>query len=132
MMVRHLVLPAVAVLLGGCSLSALFEEEAAVQPDPVYCYQSLGRSTGSVTCYQTPVHRDQRRLVNFYGPHPETYPRPAPPAPARLSPPPSVDFYVRDPEPVPPEAPPLPAARPRADTGAVDGLALALDRPGGF
>lgn len=101
---KHLAVPAVAVLVGGCSLSSLFEQ-AAPALEPLYCYRALGTATGSVTCYGTPSHRDARRLVSYYGPPPETYPRPAASPPPTLKPPPPIDFYVLDPEPIPSPAP---------------------------
>ena len=92
---------AVAVaLVGACGYVPAYEE-AVYDFEPIYCYQSLGQSVSGVECYKTPKHRDERRLVNYYGPHPSSYDRPEPPPPPTLSAPPAVDFYVRDPEPIP-------------------------------
>ncbi len=69
----------------------------------------------SVPWYRTPKHRDERRLVNYYGPHPSRYHRPEPPPPPTLSAPPAVDFYVRDPEPIPEPVPLRARTKPQAD-----------------
>lgn len=100
-----LVLSAVAALVGACGYVSAYEE-AVYDLEPVYCYQSIGRSVSGVECYRTPKHRDERRLVNYYGPDPSRYDRPEPPPPPTLSAPPAVDFFVRDPEPIPEPAPP--------------------------
>lgn len=72
-------------------------EEAVYDLEPTYCYQSLGK----VQCYNEPNHRDQFRLVNYYGPHPSRFDVPEPrPAPA-LQAPPAVNYWVKDPEPIP-------------------------------
>ena len=99
------VLTAVAALVGACGYVPAYEE-AVYDFEPVYCYQSIGQSVSGVECYKTPKHRDERRLVNYYGPHPSRYDRPEPPPPPTLSAPPAVDFFVRDPEPIPEPAPP--------------------------
>ncbi len=96
---------AVGALVGACGYVSAYEE-AVYDSEPVYCYQSIGRSVSGVECYKTPKHRDERRLVNYYGPDPSRYDRPEAPPPAILSPPPAVDFFVRDPEPIPTPAPP--------------------------
>ena len=119
------VLAAVAALVGACGYGSAYEE-AIYDPEPVYCYQSIGQSVSGVECYKTPKHRDERRLVNYYGPHPSRYDRPEPPPPATLSAPPAVDFFVRDPEPIPEPAPPRartkaePAEGPKAEPAAGD------------
>lgn len=110
---------AATALLAGCG--SLSDYEAAVQEEePVYCYRSLG----GVSCFEAPHHRDQRRLVNYYGPAPERYEAPEPAAPARLEPPPAVGYYVRDAEPVP-------RPRPRGDTGDRPWLSPAAAAPAG-
>ena len=109
-----LVLTAVAALVGACGYVSAYEE-AVYDVEPVYCYQSIGQSVSGVECYKTPKHRDERRLVNYYGPHPSRYDRPEPPPPPTLSAPPSVDFFVRDPEPIPEPAPPRVRTKPQAD-----------------
>ena len=109
-----LVLTAVAALMGACGYVSAYEE-AVYDFEPVYCYQSIGQSVSGVECYKTPKHRDERRLVNYYGPHPSRYDRPEPPPPPTLSAPPSVDFFVRDPEPIPEPAPPRVRTKPQAD-----------------
>ncbi len=107
-------LTAVGVLVGACGYLSEYEK-AVYDIEPVYCYQSIGQSVSGVECYKTPKHRDERRLVNYYGPHPSRYDRPEPPPPPTLSAPPSVDFFVRDPEPVPEPAPPRVRTKPEAD-----------------
>jgi len=82
--------------LGACGYVDGYEKSVYAM-EPVYCYQSLGKAQ----CFKEPRHRDERRLVNYYGPHPSRYDRPAPAAAAKLMAPPPVDFYVRDEEPVP-------------------------------
>ena len=108
------VLAAVAALVGACGYGSAYEE-AIYDPEPVYCYQSIGQSVSGVECYKTPKHRDERRLVNYYGPHPGSYDRPEPTPRPTLSAPPSVDFFVRDPEPIPEPAPPRVRSKPKAD-----------------
>ncbi len=104
-------LTAVGVLVGACGYLSEYEK-AVYDIEPVYCYQSIGQSVSGVECYKTPKHRDERRLVNYYGPHPSRYDRPEPPPPPTLSAPPSVDFFVRDPEPIPEPAPPRGRSKP--------------------
>jgi len=87
---------AAAALLTGCGYVSDYEA-SVYDEEPVYCYQSIG----GISCFETPHHRDQRRLVNYYGPAPERYTPPDPPPSARLDPPPSVNYFVRDAEPVP-------------------------------
>ncbi len=101
---------AVGALVGACGYVSEYEK-AVYDFEPVYCYQSIG----GVECYKTPKHRDERRLVNYYGPHPSRYDRPEPTPPPTLSAPPSVDFYVRDSEPIPEPAPPRVRTKPEAD-----------------
>ncbi len=108
-----LVLTAVGALVGACGYVSAYQE-AVYDVEPVYCYQSIGQSVSGVECYKTPKHRDERRLVNYYGPHPSRYDRPEPPPPPTLSAPPSVDFFVRDPEPIPEPAPPRVRSKPEA------------------
>ncbi len=120
MVMRNTLFPtAVGVLVGACGYVSEYEK-AVYDIEPVYCYQSIGRSVSGVECYKTPKHRDERRLVNYYGPHPSRYDRPEPPPPPTLSAPPPVDFYVRDPEPIPEEGErhPARATEPAADLKA--------------
>ncbi len=82
-------------------------------------------------CYEIPNHRDERRLVNYFGPHPSRYERLKPPP--RLSPPPPVDFYVRDAESVPSPAVPMTAAglpSPELLSKVVYGLIMRRRDPG--
>ncbi|MEO5337576.1 MAG: hypothetical protein H7841_11880 [Magnetospirillum sp. WYHS-4] len=64
---------ALALLCAACSGTTRYEKAVAGY-EPVYCYQSLG----AVTCYDTPNFRDERRLVNHFGPAPRNYDRPEP------------------------------------------------------
>ena len=88
------------VSLAGCTQKSAYE--AAVEDlEPRYCYQSLA----GVTCYETPFHRDEKRLVNYFGPAPKRYEKQAPaPKPAYYAPE-SVSYWVKDPEPIPTPAP---------------------------
>jgi hypothetical protein len=87
---------AVGLLVAACGYVDRYEEGVYAY-EPTYCYKSIG----TVRCYREPFHRDQRRLVNYYGPHPSRYDTPPPPPALVLKAPPPVAFYVRDPEPVP-------------------------------
>ena len=89
-------LAAAAAVLAGCGYVSDYEA-GVYDEEPVYCYQSLG----GVSCFDEPHHRDQRRMVNYYGPSPQRYTPPDPPPAARLDPPPAVNYFVRDAEPVP-------------------------------
>jgi len=72
-------------------------EEAVYDMEPVYCYQSLGKAT----CYDKPSALDERRLVNYFGPHPSRYDveKPEPLDVSDLEAPPEVENWVKDPEP---------------------------------
>ena len=97
-----------ALAQAGCGGAGFLAGEA--KTDPIYCYQSLA----GVECFKTPVHRDERRLVSFNGPAPETYARPRPEPEPVLKAPEMVPFYVKDPEPVPEADPPKRRAGPAA------------------
>ena len=104
-MLKPLTMIAAAALLGACGYVSEYER-AVYDYEPTYCYKSLA----GVQCFESPNHRDERRLVNYFGPHPSRYERPTPPPAPRLLPPPPVDFYVRDAEPIPSPAVPMKAA----------------------
>lgn len=104
-MLKLLIPIAAAAVLGACGYVSEYEK-AVYDYEPAYCYKSLA----GVQCFKAPNHRDERRLVNYFGPHPSRYERPAPPPAPQLSPPPPVDFYVRDAEPIPSPAAPMKAA----------------------
>jgi hypothetical protein len=87
---------------GGCGVMSGAEGKGE---RAIYCYQSLV----AIDCYPTPNHLDERRLVSYTGPAPETYPKPLPPPEPKLYAPEQVSYWVKDPEPVPTAAP---AARP--------------------
>ncbi|MDP6788280.1 MAG: hypothetical protein QF830_04655 [Rhodospirillales bacterium] len=95
-----------AALLAACGYVSEYEK-GVHDYEPVYCYQSLA----GIQCFDKPNHRDEKRLVNYYGPAPSRFDRPEPPAPATLHAPPAVDFYVRDREPVPAPAAPRQTTR---------------------
>lgn len=90
-------------LLGGCSYYPGYEQSVQDR-EPVYCYRSFADQM--VLCYPTPNHRDERSLVNYFGPAPRRYERPPPPPPERLVAPPMIQHWVKDPEPVPRADPP--------------------------
>ena len=103
---KILSLLALPALIAACSSEP--EPVVVHNDEPIYCYRSIG----GVNCFETPYHRDERRMVHYYGPAPSYYDRPLPPPPAVLNAPPAVDTYARDPEPVPrpssPKAAPVP------------------------
>ena len=88
-------LPALAVVLGGCSFVDRYEEQVHGM-EPIYCYQSLA----GVECLKEPYRRDDLRLVNYFGPHPTRHEAPKP-RKMKLFAPPPVGFWVKDPEPIP-------------------------------
>ena len=72
-------------------------ERQVYDREPVYCYKSLA----GTQCYREPKHSDERRLVNYFGPHPSRYEKSeVEPAPA-LQAPEMVNYWVKDPEPIP-------------------------------
>jgi hypothetical protein len=95
-----------AALLAACGYVSEYEK-AVYDYEPIYCYQSLA----GIQCFDKPNHRDEKRLVNYYGPAPSRFDRPEPPAPAVHHAPPAVDFYVRDREPIPEPAAPRETTR---------------------
>jgi len=96
-MMRKLLLSVgLAALLGACENAVRYE--AAVRNwEPTYCYQTIGEAA----CYEVPYHRDERRLVSYFGPHPRRYEKPAPPPQAVPVPPAMINYWVKDPEPIP-------------------------------
>lgn len=87
-------------LLGACAQKSAYE--AGVEGyEPVYCYRSLA----GVACHQKPNFTDERRMVNYYGPAPTRYERPAPPPEQKLFAPEMVNYWAKDPEPLPRAAP---------------------------
>jgi hypothetical protein len=83
-MLERLLAAAAVAALAGCTTYESAYEEAVYDLEPLYCYQSLA----DPTCYRRPYFRDERRLVNYFGPSPNRWERPKPPKPARLDPPP--------------------------------------------
>lgn len=77
-------LAALVLVLSACADDETAYERGVADYEPVYCYASLG----DADCYRRPYFRDDRRLINHYGPTPRSYDRPKPPKPARLDPPP--------------------------------------------
>jgi len=103
MLKRILTLAAFTLVLGACAQKSAYE--AAVEGyEPVYCYQSLG----GVACHKKPNFTDERRMVNYFGPAPEFYERPAPTPEPKLYAPEMVNYWAKDPE-------PLPRAKPHGD-----------------
>jgi len=93
-----------AVLVGAGALVTLAacghvdQYEAQVEDfEPIYCYQSLA----GTECFRTPYHRDERRLVNYFGPHPSRYEKPVPPVAPEPQAPQMINYWVKDPEPIP-------------------------------
>ena len=85
---------ALALPLSACGYVNEYEK-AVYDFEPAYCYKSLG----GITCYDEPYHRDGRRLVNYYGPHPSRYDAPEK---AEYELPPGskpAKSYYKDPEP---------------------------------
>ena len=92
----YLLMLGLTALLGACSNINIFEE-AVRDPNPTYCYKSIG----GVECFRVPFHRDERRLINYTGPHPSRYDKPQPPELAPLAAPPKINYWVKDPVPIP-------------------------------
>ncbi len=100
-MMRILLPVGVAALVGACTSYVDRYEKAVYDFEPTYCYQSIG----GVECHRTPYHRDERRLVSYFGPHPSRYDKPEPPEPPVLTPPAMINYWVKDAEPIPRPAP---------------------------
>ena len=98
-----------AFLLASCGYAEWREAQKAEEkargyvPEPTYCYQTIGE----VACFVTPYRRDDRRIVNYFGPSPSIYPKPAPPPPPVFSAPAMTNYWVKDAEPVPLPAQPM-------------------------
>ena len=93
-MKRILMALPMVLLLGACAQKSAYE--AAVEDyEPVYCYKSLA----GVQCYEKPNFRDERRMVNYFGPAPVRYDRPEPKEAPELFAPKPVSYWVKDPEP---------------------------------
>ena len=60
-----------AALLAACGYVSEYEK-GVYDYEPVYCYQSLA----GIQCFEEPNHRDEKRLVNYYGPAPSRRRRP--------------------------------------------------------
>ena len=89
-----------AALLGACGYVSEYEK-AVYDLEPSYCYKSIGK----VACYKEPFHRDERRLVNYFGPDPSRYDKPDAPDPTPIQAPEMVHYWVKDAEPIPRPAP---------------------------
>ncbi len=87
-------------LLSACGYVSEYEK-AVYDWEPTYCYKSIGR----VACYKEPYHRDEKRLVNYFGPDPSHYDKPDAPEAMPFDPPEMVNYWVKDPEPIPRPAP---------------------------
>jgi hypothetical protein len=77
-------LAVMTLALTACAGDETAYERGVADYEPIYCYASLA----DAACYRKPSFRDERRLINHYGPTPRRYDRPKPPKPARLDPPP--------------------------------------------
>lgn len=82
-----LAVPAAVLGTAACTSYEGAYEEAVYDQEPVYCYRSLA----DVACHRSPDFKDERRLVNYYGPAPSKYKRPKPPPMAELQPPPPME-----------------------------------------
>ena len=78
-MYKQIATNGLAALLGACGYVSEYEK-AVYDLEPTYCYKSIGK----VDCYREPFHRDERRLVNYFGPHPSRFEKPEPPEPATV------------------------------------------------
>jgi len=85
-----------AVFLGACGYVSEYEK-AVYALEPTYCYKSIGK----VACYREPFHRDERRLVNYFGPDPSRYDKPDAPEATPIAAPEIINYWVKDAEPVP-------------------------------
>lgn len=81
---RRILALALLACLAGCTGYESAYEEGVEDFEAVYCYASLA----DPMCYRRPYFRDQRQLINYFGPSPRRYDRPKPPKPVRLQPPP--------------------------------------------
>ena len=86
---------AIVGILSGCGSLDTHEETTYGDEKPIYCYQSLA----GVECFKKPNHRDKRRIVNFYGPHPTQYAQPKEIQIPGLKAPKEINYWVKDPEP---------------------------------
>ena len=88
-------LGAIVGILSGCGSVDVYKETTNHDEKPIYCYQSLA----GVECFKKPNHRDKRRIVNFYGPHPSQYVQPKTKKIPGLKAPKEINYWVKDPEP---------------------------------
>ncbi len=65
----------ISLLLSACGYVSEYEK-AVYDFEPAYCYKSLA----GIECYKEPYHRDERRLVNYFGPAPSRYDPPEDPS----------------------------------------------------
>ncbi len=132
-MYTRISLMGLAVFLGACGYVSEYEK-AVYEWEPTYCYKSIG----TVACYKEPYHRDERRLVNYFGPDPSRYDKPDAPEATPFDPPEMVNYWVKDAEPIPRPAPSgnvanlpwLDPAVARADAGKREFARLAADPKG--
>ena len=95
-MLRILATFGLVSVLGACGYVSEYEK-AVYDWEPTYCFKSIGK----VVCYKEPYHRDEKRLVNYFGPDPSRYDKPEPPERAPHAPPQMVNYWVKDAVPVP-------------------------------
>ena len=70
-MIRISAVLSLTALLGACGYVSEYEK-AVYDWEPTYCYKSIG----GVACYKDPYPRDERRMVNYFGPDPSRYDKP--------------------------------------------------------
>ena len=99
-MIRISAVLSLTALLGACGYVSEYEK-AVYDWEPTYCYKSIG----GVACYKEPYHRDERRMVNYFGPDPSRYDKPDAPEATPFDPPEMVNYWVKDAEPIPRSAP---------------------------
>ena len=86
-MLRILATFGLVSVLGACGYVSEYEK-AVYDWEPTYCYKSIGK----VVCYKEPYHRDEKRLVNYFGPDPSRYDKPEPPQLAPIAAPPMISI----------------------------------------
>jgi len=99
-MYKTIAMVGVGVLVGACGYVSEYEK-AVYGMEPTYCYKSIGK----VACYKEPFHRDEKRLVNYFGPDPSRYDKPDLVEPTPIQAPKMVNYWVKDAEPIPRPAP---------------------------
>lgn len=94
---KILALLALAAPLAACGAPVTRYEASVRDFEPLYCYRTIG----GIQCHEAPKFRDERQMVNYFGPAPVRYDRPETPEAVVFAPPPAIEHAVRDPEPIP-------------------------------